>query len=358
MLMNLPVELLLEIISHFTMAEFLRFRSVCRFFFRIINYHEGAIARQLIGNPEFRRTNDLFRVREPEKRTYKHLFRVERRCSVVNTLANFLTEHHLEKYTKEQLFHEMDIRAFLLLLAHYLERHRCNLEAFVTNRNNNPRLGRPNEAIEDDTLAVYNHKAAYLLCGLHDWLMPVLETRLRGHRITLIGSFGTPRQQYAQLLILGGIEALKDSIVPDVFEVRNQNMSMHMERAWSGPFANNTKHVHVPAIPRRVADLALVLDPVLPSLRYHTAIEMCRILPRAGRLLETLLVSMPENPNMPGHPWAVSLVITCNAAEHFELEISSPGMSAVSEWSFMYDGSKEWLVRQVRSGSITLIQVQ
>lgn len=347
---SLPTELLLKVVSHFTMAQFLSFRGVCRCHHQIVGASEQKIACQLLKTPEFWLAGRLYGNTGPEFESYKHLFGLKRRCSVVATLAKFLSEYSLKQYGEDERFVETDIRSRLLLLTHYIEHHRSSLKAFVSDPNNTPFFGVPNEEIEVLTLANYNYESAYYLCGLHGWLMGLLEKRLEGETLTILDE--APEANYAELLVLGGMEAIKDSIVPDTFTERYSKMEMHMQRACSVSQIQDTGYLRLPEPPTRTVDLALVLDPITPPLYHQTAIKMCGILPKDYDLLEELIVCLPDKPSM---LWKID---TRDAVSDFKLEVCPHYRSVDSQRSPLNDGDSGWLDNMLYLRNTRLTRVQ
>ncbi|CAF9936465.1 hypothetical protein IMSHALPRED_010772 [Imshaugia aleurites] len=331
------------------MAQFLRFRGVCRYYHQIVVTDEKVIVRRLLKGSEFRLAGQLFGCTGPETENYKHLFGLKRRCSVVDTLAKFLSEYSLAKHGEDDQFVEIKTRPHLLLLTHCLERHRSYLRSFVSDPNNGPRLGVPNEEIEALTFANYNYKAAYLLSGLHSCLIRLLEERLEEHDCTLLDE--SPKGKYAELLVLGGIEFIRDSILPKTLTERQDNMEKHMERACSA--INNTGSTRLSEPPTRTVDLALVLGPIMPRLHHQTAVVMCDLLPKDNDILQTLFVRLPKDPS------ALWQVDTHDAVHDFKLEVSPRDRSAVSELSPLDGGDSEgWLDEMVDGNFTVLTQVQ
>lgn len=274
--------------------------------------------------------------------SYKHLFSLKRRCSVVNTLAKFISDYSLMEYGEHERFVETDIRSRLLLLTHYLEHHRSCLQAFVSDPSNEPYFGVPNGEIENFTLANYKHESAYHLCGLHKWLMGLLERRLGGETLTILDREDTEGTKYAELLVLGGIEAIKDCIVPDTCTERVNNMEMHMQRACS---------VRLSELPTRTVDLALVLAPITPPLSHQTALNMCGIMPMDYDILENLFVCLPEEPST---LWQVD---TSYADSDFKFEVCPDHTSADSERSPIGDDLGVWLKKMMSLRYIQLTRV-
>lgn len=286
---SLPNELLLIIISHFTMTQLLRFRGVCGQIHQVVGASEMIIVRQLLQTQEFWLAGKLFGNTRPDTASYKHLFVLRRRCSVVNTSAKFISEYSLVECGEHERFVEADIRSCLLLLTHYLERHRLCLQAFVSDPNNEPYFEVPNKEIEILTLAEYKHESVYHLCGLHKWLMGLLEKRLGGETLTILDRQETEGAKYAELLALGGIEAIRDSILPETFTERCNKVEMHVQRACSVCDPG----VRFPGLPMRTVDLALVLAPITPLLSHQTALSMCGMLPMDYDILERLFFCLP-----------------------------------------------------------------
>ena len=187
----------------------------------------------------------------------KHIFGLKRRCSVVDTLAKFLAEHSLEESREDEKCGELEVRSQLLVLTDHLERHRSYLEAFVSGPNDEPYLGVPDEEIEILTLASYKHETAYLLCGLHEWLMRLLEKHLEGEILTVLDRDDSPKAKYAELFVHGGIEAIRDSILPDIFTERYNKMERHIYRTCSVSRVNNLAYVRLPKLPARTIVPAL-----------------------------------------------------------------------------------------------------
>ncbi|CAD6582176.1 MAG: hypothetical protein ASARMPREDX12_000861 [Alectoria sarmentosa] len=228
------------------------------------------------------------------------------------------------------------------LLTHYLEHHRLSLKAFVSNPNNEPFLGVPNEEIEVLTLAKYNHEAAYLLCGLHKWLIRLLVKRLDEKALTKLDKAHALDEGYAELLVLGGIEAIRDSILPDTIARRYEKVEAHMERGCSDSRVNATGYVSLQEIPARTVDLALVLEPIMPPLNHQIAVSMCGILPNDYNILEKLIIRLPDKPSS---LWQVD---TRGAVSDFELEVGPDNRSADSERSPMDDvDSNVWLNKMI-----------
>lgn len=349
---SLPTELFLNIVSHFTMAQFLRFRGVCRLFHQTFDGSERIIVWQLLRTPEFWLAGRIFGNTGPEMESYKHLFGLKRRCSIVDTLAKFLSEYSLEEHGEDGQLVETEIRSPLLLLTHYLEHHRLSLKAFVSNPNNEPFLGVPNEEIEVLTLAKYNHEAAYLLCGLHKWLIRLLVKRLDGRALTKLDKAHALDVGYAELLVLGGIEAIRDSILPDTIAGRYDKVEAHMERACSDSRVNDTGYVSLQELPARTVDLALVLEPIMPPLNHQTAVSMCGILPKDYNILERLIIRLPDKPSS---LWQVD---TRDAVSDFELEVGPDNRSSDSERSPMDDvDSDVWLNKMILLNNTRLTRV-
>lgn len=252
--------------------------------------------------------------------SYKHLFGPKQCCSVFDTLAKFLS---------------------------------CSsLKAFVSDPNNKPYHGILNEEIEILTLANCNHEATYLLCGLHVWLMHLLEKRLEGEAVTILDEIDAPKAKYSELLVYGFIEAIRDSIRPNILTERYDKMETHMERACSVSRINRTGHVRLPELPARTVDLALALDSLSPPLNYQTAVRMCGILPKDYEVLERLIVHLPDEPST---LWQVDMR---DVVGDFELEICPDNGSAVSERSPMFDaGSEGWLSTMVFLNNTRLTRV-
>ncbi|CAF9935900.1 MAG: hypothetical protein ALECFALPRED_006631 [Alectoria fallacina] len=273
--------------------------------------------------------------------SYKHLFGLKRRCSIVDTLANFLSEYSLEEHGEDGQLVETEIRSPLLVLTHYLEHHRSSLKAFVSNLKNEPFLGVPNEEIEVLTLAKHNHEAAYLLCGLHKWLIRLLIKRLDGKALTRLDKAHALDVEYAELLVLGGIEAIRDSILPDTTAGRYDKVEAHMERACSDSRVNDTGYVSLQELPGKTVDLALVLEPITPPLNHQTAVSMCGILPKDYNNLDKLIIRLPDEP-----------------VSDFELEVGPDNRSADSERCPMDDiDSDVWLNEMILLNNTRLTRV-
>lgn len=237
------------------------------------------------------------------------------------------------EYGEHERFVEADIRSCLLLLTHYLERHRLCLQAFVSDPNNEPYFKVPNKEIEILTLVEYKHESVYHLCGLHKWLMGLLEKRLGGETLTILDRQETEGAKYAELLALGGIEAIRDSILPETFTERCNKVEMHVQRACSVCDPG----VRFPGLPMRTVDLALVLAPITPLLSHQTALSMCGMLPMDYDILESLFVCLPaEEPSI---LWQVD---TVDGASDFKSETCPDCSSADSERSPIGDDSGVW----------------
>lgn len=54
-----------------------------------------------------------------------------------------------------------------------------------------------------------------------------------GETLTVLDRDDSPEAKYAELLVLGSIEAIRDSILPDTLTERYNKMKTHMHRACS-----------------------------------------------------------------------------------------------------------------------------
>lgn len=73
-LMNIPNGPLQNVVPNFNMAQFLRFRGVCRLFYQIVDTSERDIVRQLLNNPELWQAGRIFGDTGPEMGSYNYLF--------------------------------------------------------------------------------------------------------------------------------------------------------------------------------------------------------------------------------------------------------------------------------------------
>ena len=171
--------------------------------------------------------------------------------------------------------------------------------------NDEPYLGVPDEEIENLTLANYKHETAYLLSGLHEWLMRLLEKRLEGKIITVLDKDDSPKAKYAELFVHGGIEAIRDSILPDILTERYNRMERHTYRACSVSRVNDLAYVRLRNFPQGQLIWHLYASIALPD-----------------EILEKRLVRLPMEPST---LWQVDLR---DAVDDFKLEVSPNYVSA------------------------------
>ena len=287
---SLPTEILLNITSHFSVAQFLRFRGVCRNFHQVVVTSERSFVRQLLQSSELQEVGKLFGNTGAESETYKHLFGLIRRCSIVDTLANFMSGYPLEDYLRvDQL--KTKIQSQLLLLTHFLEHYLSSLNVFVFDPKNKNCLGVQNQNIRDLTVAKYDLHVVEILNKVHFWLFILLQKRLEGRSLTLFNEEDNeedgPPMPHAELILFGGIEAIKDCLLPDTLKDRIMQMHTHMVCAGSKSSVDDIEH-RLSELPARRVELALSLNPITPLLDRQTAANINGILPKDNDLFDCL----------------------------------------------------------------------
>lgn len=117
-------------------------------------------------------------------------------------------------------------------------------------------------------LANYNYKAAYFLCGLHSWLVQLLEKRLDEETLSMFGTDEIPCGKYVQLLVLGSIEAIRNFIIPDTLTERRIKVETQIERVCSGSRGSDT--IYIPFSDHPQERLIWHLNQILSCLLYIT----------------------------------------------------------------------------------------
>lgn len=309
-LFRLPVELQIEIVSNFAMGDLLNSRIAGPELLYLTMTAQTKTAWKLQRDSKMEFARRLWKDLVLNDRTYDHLFYLNRLCAIADKLARYLSDRYHnsvgepEEYpciytnTFSRKVMASKFRPYLILLAHFLEHHRLCLKDHVTD----PRyFANPRAAVEVQTLCKYNPEHAWNLRGLHQHLVPALHERLQlADPLATDLPYYRVEQTYASLAVLGGLEALRDCIMPPTFGARIRHMRSHIRRSFSMPPATDGSHISLPRPPVRSNTLAHKLGPFKLSLTslptaHELAIQICDFPPEYRELVEIFALRNPKD---------------------------------------------------------------
>jgi len=292
-----------------TMTDLWSFRGVSRAFYQLSCANESFIDCSLLQRSELRLAGRLIKDSVPicDRSTFKHIFRLSRICSIIDKLATHISNDYFTKCAehvrynghsegtqeKRKKLMAARFRVHLLQLAHYLERYRSYLRTCVIEW---CYLGYPRHLLEVEILGKYNHESAWLLCGLHTYIVNILHDRLDfPNPLDIELPRCSVNATYTSFLVLGGIEAIRDCIAAPTSELSMNYMRTHLRRNCSRPSATDGSHIdfkfHDP--PRG----PLSLRPITRPVSLETAIRVCKKLPIDHDQLEDMDIYHPKRPS-------------------------------------------------------------
>ena len=305
---KLPLEILIILLGQMAAKQLLLFKRLCKAFQKVVTENESAIVTAALKNDWYRTASKLYYTHiyfprpPPNTLHFNDLYRLARRCDSARNLAFLIAQNEITDLIRDsqntsiapdQIRSVTQVAAnlypYLVALFHFLETYRFRLATFVPD----PHFvysyavfaRKPSTQIEKQLLALYNKETVFRLCSLYWILVKIIEEKVPDTGLVTL-PFRSSDFNYLQILIFGGLEAVRDVIAKDSVSARVTHIRAHYKKAMDMPGS----------LSRRKRDLVRLPKPILPRLDQQMRGHLCRRLPSAEDLLHL------ENAGLWGYP--------------------------------------------------------
>lgn len=292
---KLPLEILIILLGAMAAEQLSLFRRLCKAFHKVVKENESAIVTAALKNDFYRTASKLYYQHiyfprpPPNTLHLNDLYRLARRCDSARNLAFLIAQNEIIDLIRDSentsIAPDQDcsvsqitanLYPYIVALFHFLENYRFSLATFVPD----PHLTysyttfarRPSSQIEGQLLAHYNKETVFRLCSLYYILLEIVEEKLPQEDITTL-PFRSFDFNYLQILIFGGLEAVRDVIAKDSISTRVRYIRAHYDQTMVVP--DTSYHRNLIPLPK----------PILQKLDHQMTSHLCRRLPSAEDLL-------------------------------------------------------------------------